>query len=561
MAHSVLQHPLEQQDHDFLSWAESWSGLGVWCTLWDAQGQIISPTPSGAPFWKALWNHSQEFRNEISKGIRQNPERSFSIPLTDLEGLRLHGIRLQTTAGALVPNPILIVGLIVSHAPWDENLARLCSRWQLDEQVLTTWARQHPPLISDQASCVLDLVAQGARNLHLSCHQTHELTQMTDQLGRAYEELNLLYRLGSSMRVTQQPREHFQQLFDELARTTDIVAMTAILYDTEVLNPDNRLILGGEPILDAPQALRMAEALRPLVRKSSNALIINQIRDYPQLDWAQGWLEQLLAVPILRNQNCLGMLVAINQCDRQPFDSTDARLLHSVVDRSAIYLENVLLYGDINKLFISVLHALVASIDAKDPYTCGHSNRVAVVCRRLVERSRADSAMADRIYLSGLLHDIGKIGISEMILCKPGKLTNEEMTEMHRHSEVGAKILSGIKQLDDVLPGVLHHHEWLNGSGYPSGLTQAEIPWMAKVVGLADAYDAMTTGRNYRPALPIQSALAEVRRYAGVQFCPELAEVLIQLVKDGLPEELKYVKKTAAFESVYRRWQAPGQEP
>jgi HD-GYP domain-containing protein (c-di-GMP phosphodiesterase class II) len=119
---------------------------------------------------------------------------------------------------------------------------------------------------------------------------------------------------------------------------------------------------------------------------------------------------------------------------------------------------------------------------------------------------------------------------------------------MQRHPEIGARILGGIPQLDDIIPGVLHHHESLSGHGYPHGLHGDQIPYLARVVGLADAFDAMTSGRTYRGALPLQAAMAEIRRCSGTQFCPHLADALVELVDAGLADELRVLQDGPVFQ-------------
>lgn len=536
---------------EFACLAEGWGELGMWCTLWNDRGQPGSAVPHTPAFWRTLWNRGQGLRNELSQILRSTGGQRTGTALLDIEGLRLHCIPLNDHAPH---NPIVVVCRIREGCAWDEELSRLCSTWQLDEQLLRGWFEEHPRLADGKVEKALSLIEQTLRRtLELSCRQA-EVNHMTTQLADTYEELNLIYRAGATMRVTRRPRGHFAQLFDDLARTTNFTTMTAVLYDTEVLDPDDRLIIGGEPIVDEAGALKIADYLESLVLPSRNALVINRLADHPRLSWAGAWLERLIVVPIVCHQETLGLVVVFNQRGNVDFNSTDVRLLNAVVDRSAVYLENVLLYGDLNKLLMGLMHALISSIDAKDPYTCGHSNRVALISQRIARKTGAAAEQADRVYLSGLLHDVGKIGISELILCKPGKLTSEEMEEMKRHPEIGGRILSGIRQLDDIIPGVLHHHEWINGSGYPAGLAGDQVPWMARVVGLADAFDAMTTGRKYRQALPLAAAMAEIRRFAGTQFCPRLVDTLIILVNEGLVEELKNVRKTPAFESVYTKW-------
>jgi putative nucleotidyltransferase with HDIG domain len=181
------------------------------------------------------------------------------------------------------------------------------------------------------------------------------------------------------------------------------------------------------------------------------------------------------------------------------------------------------------------MRALTSSIDAKDPYTCGHSERVALLSKRLAEIMGWSKAQAERIYLCGLLHDIGKIGVPEAVLQKPGKLTNIEFDLIKKHPVIGAKIIRGIQEMEDLVPGVLHHHECMDGRGYPGGLKGEAIPIQARVLCVADALDAMTSDRPYRKAMPARLAESEVFRAADTQFDSDLVEAVLKL---NFPEYL-----------------------
>ncbi len=531
--------------------ADNWAGLGAWCTVWDAQARPVGTIPQTSMFWKTIWNKGQGFRNEVSRAISRCKDHPTSAPLLNIEGAEIHCLPIEDPSRKI---GALAVCCLRDHCRWTEECSRLCSQWHLDEQLLRRWFDHQPRFSEDGLGRALALIQQSSQGLLNLVGVQMEVCEMTAQLTDAYEELNLIYRVGAMMHVTQQPRAYFTQLFEDLAKTTPFTTMAAVLYDTEVLDPDNRLIIGGEPIVDEPGVLQIVDVLHSKIEESRNALIINHPQEYPKLDWTRSWLERAIVVPIICSQSLMGVVLVFNHSRDVDFNSTDVRLLHSVIDRSAIYLENVFLYGDLNNLLMGLLHALVSSIDAKDPYTCGHSNRVALISQSLAEKTGVSPLQAERFYLAGLLHDVGKIGISELILCKPGRLTPEETQEMKKHPEIGMRILSGITQLNDIMPAVMHHHEWISGQGYPAGLAGDDIPWIAKVVGLADGFDAMTTGRQYRDALVLEAAMAEIRRYAGTQFCPKLADALVALVDEGLVERLKSVRTTTAFDSVYTKW-------
>ena len=192
-------------------------------------------------------------------------------------------------------------------------------------------------------------------------------------------------------------------------------------------------------------------------------------------------------------------------------------------------LDNAALYDEQRAMFLGTLRALTASIDAKDRYTRGHSERVAMLTRRLARASGLDDAAIQRFHIAGLVHDIGKIGVPEAVLRKAGRLTDEEFAAIRAHPQIGHTILSGIPRLDDILPGVLHHHERWDGRGYPHRLAGESIPLVARMIALADAFDAMSSTRTYRPAMPRASVLAEISRGAGAQFDPLLAQRFLTL--------------------------------
>ncbi|MDO8585529.1 MAG: diguanylate cyclase [Armatimonadota bacterium] len=172
----------------------------------------------------------------------------------------------------------------------------------------------------------------------------------------------------------------------------------------------------------------------------------------------------------------------------------------------------------------AAVQSLVAAVDARDRYTRGHSERVTEYALRLGEMLQVDEDMRDALKMAGLLHDLGKIGVPDAILNKPGRLTDEEHETIKRHPSVGGNILQRAPQLDRIIPGVLFHHERWDGLGYPDGLSGEGIPLIARILALADSFDAMTSDRPYRKALSVEQALAEIEANAGKQFDPDLAE-------------------------------------
>lgn len=202
-------------------------------------------------------------------------------------------------------------------------------------------------------------------------------------------------------------------------------------------------------------------------------------------------------------------------------------LLKNILDEQEIKLET-----EKNKeLTTDMIKALVKTIDAKDPYTNVHSIRVAEYTRMLAEQVYTDQDEIHSIYNIALLHDIGKIGIPDSIISKPGKLTDEEYNIIKGHTLTGAKILSEIKSAPELIYGAKYHHERYDGKGYPCGLKGEEIPEISAIIAVADAYDAMTSNRSYRKLLPQETVKQEIEKGLGTQFNPKWGKIMLKLIE------------------------------
>ncbi len=256
---------------------------------------------------------------------------------------------------------------------------------------------------------------------------------------------------------------------------------------------------------------------------------------------AQAAVLRVLCTPIIRGGRPLGVIATLRTAAQDKFNNIDVTRVSSITKSAAMVLENFRLYDNLRQLFLGTVRALTRSIDAKDPYTCGHSERVASLARRLLLRMGGSPEQAERLYLCGLLHDIGKIGVPEDVLRKPGRLSPEEFGHIQRHPAVGTAILDGISELDDIVPGVMHHHERVDGHGYPRGLAGADVPLYARILAVADTFDAMTSSRPYRAALSVGVAVDEIRRHAGTQFDPVVVEAFLELDPEAVFEDLSRI--------------------
>jgi len=257
-------------------------------------------------------------------------------------------------------------------------------------------------------------------------------------------------------------------------------------------------------------------------------------RWYRQTDLFTGYITRnLLTVPMkyyhpdLKEDVLVGVLQVVNKKDGT-FLPEDVGVLEMLASQAAILVERNRLYSSLREQFLGTIAALAAAVDARDPYTHGHSMRVAKYSVNLAKALRKSENELFELRLCCLLHDIGKIAIPDHILKKAGRLSEEEFEVMKTHVEEGYKILKSVKLSSEILGGVLHHHERWDGAGYPSGLKGEEIPEFGRILAFADTLDAITTDRPYRKAKTFPEALQEIMKNAGGQFDPSISQIFQQ---------------------------------
>jgi putative nucleotidyltransferase with HDIG domain len=207
-------------------------------------------------------------------------------------------------------------------------------------------------------------------------------------------------------------------------------------------------------------------------------------------------------------------------------------VLATLADQTAIVLENLNLYKNLQQVYLGVIKTLSMAVDAKDHYTYGHSQRVTEYVISMAEEMRLDPEMKKVAEAAAVIHDIGKIGIREEILLKPGRLTDDEFTEIKKHPVTGSDMVKPIEFLSALAPLIYYHHQHYNGGGYPDKITGEDIPLVARMITVADSYDAMVSDRPYRKGLPEETALKELKRCSGTQFDPDLVTIFLKIIRD-----------------------------
>lgn len=297
------------------------------------------------------------------------------------------------------------------------------------------------------------------------------------------------------------------------------------------------------------------------VAQSARAEVIDDVTADPRwIGDASGTFDTraILAVPLVSRGRVIGVLQLLNPVDGDSFSEDDLRRMRLFAGPLAHALENARLYARLQRTFVETVTAMADAVERRDPYTGGHLHRVVAYSLVLGEELGLPVADLETLRLGATLHDIGKIGVPDGVLLKPGPLDASEAEVMRRHTIDGAAIVSRIESLKPLVPIVRNHHERLDGNGYPDGLSGDHIPLAARIVAVADTFDAMTTSRPYRRALVAEAAAQEIRRVSGTHLCPDVAGAFDRLYTSGRfttqEGEKVLTSLSARLDREYNRW-------
>ena len=303
-------------------------------------------------------------------------------------------------------------------------------------------------------------------------------------------------------------------------------------------------------------ALKSGRALLNYLEDHVPSLILLDVK-MPEMDGfetmrkLQGMEREIAAIPVIfltadesAEAESKGLSLGAMDFIKKPFvpDILLQRVRHTI---ELITLQRSL-RGEVEKktrenqdLFLHVVKSLADAIDAKDTYTNGHSGRVAEYAKEIAKRVGYTAQMQDEIYMMGLLHDVGKIGVPDAVINKPSRLTDDEFELIKNHPVMGARILKNIKEMPKLATGARWHHERYGGGGYPDGLKGEEIPEEARIIAVADAYDAMTSRRSYREILSQEYVRNEIEKGKGTQFDPKFAEVMLAMIDEDVEYRMR----------------------
>ncbi len=345
-----------------------------------------------------------------------------------------------------------------------------------------------------------------------------EVDRLTLALIQKFEELTMIHQFTEQLRIDVDRDTICRDLIEPLRHCIAAVTVAIELYDDPSVTIAASLVQTGKP--------RDAVSLR-LLADTAVAVCGDRVAIVNELLLAGEVTKRLLVIPIVRGNIRFGRMIAIGDNAAEEFGTIEADLMRSTSMMLAVHLANQRQYIELRQTLEGVLVSFVSALDAKDRYTCGHSARVAELAVAIAEGLCISAGEHETIRKSALLHDIGKIGINDSVLRKPGALTDAEFEVIKLHPVIGYNILKAIGPFANLLPGVLHHHEAWDGTGYPHGLAGHAIPRIAQILAVADSFDAMTSDRPYRDGMPLDRVLSIFKQGLGQQWAPDVGQVLV----------------------------------
>lgn len=347
-----------------------------------------------------------------------------------------------------------------------------------------------------------------------------ELDTMARELAERYEELHLVYAIDKQVQQLDPGADLFEKLLQSWAGHMDADVAAFV-------KPGENLCVHATN-LSAPihnLDLVLVEMRGDLFRFATSArapIVINAVDDPRRAYIFTDLPFKLLCCPVVHNKAVVAILVLVNHLDKLDFSNSDRKLAELLANQLSSLSRMYGMLAETKKFNEQMAAALIEAVEAKDPYTRGHSERVHYIAMQIGAALRLGSKDTDDLFWGSLLHDVGKIGIPDAVLCKPGRLTRDEFTFIMVHPERSYEILRHIDRLKGAVPGARHHQEKFDGTGYPHGLRGNDIPFNARIIAVADTYDSITSSRAYRAGRSHEVAMAEIARCAGTQLDPEV---------------------------------------
>ncbi len=340
---------------------------------------------------------------------------------------------------------------------------------------------------------------------------------------RMLERLSTLFEIGNIINVYRNSESLLEAILQRIIRVIQADRYFLLIRDEK----DGTLHIATRYPEQVGDTEISSTVLKTVLEEGKSVLSTDTLHDNRFLE-AKSIITQsiksVMSVPLRSHEKILGVIHVDSRDPTSLFSRDDLKLLTAIGINSGVAIENLRLYEDLKRLFRSTVKSLVAALEANDPYTGGHSERVAEYALRLSECLELSKDITERIELAAYLHDIGKIGIPKEVLNKPGRFNDQEASIMRRHPAIGHDILSNVSGMETIAKIVRHHHEKFDGTGYPDGMKGEDIPFESRLLCVIDVFDALTTDRPYRKRLSHEEAIKIITSLTGSHFDPGITE-------------------------------------
>jgi len=347
------------------------------------------------------------------------------------------------------------------------------------------------------------------------------------------DSLRVLHDLSKAINSTLDIEEVVAMVMRKASEIMGSERVLVLLYDKSKATLVVRSAYGFEEGELWMECLRNVKSFEHCIVQRGTVITLKDLLprgDYRVLQNTMPFVEEMVFAPLEVKGEAYGLIGVMGV--KGAYSEVDLEIFCALGSQSAVAMENANLYMKSKDTFLHTAEALAEAVNSRDPYTGGHVRRVSEYALLIAGECGLSNEEKESLRLASILHDIGKIGIEDAILGKGGLLTEAEALKMRTHPDIGARILGFVEEMRDVIPCVLYHHEWFDGSGYPEGLKGKEIPLHARIIAVADAYDALTTDRPYRKAMVSVEAVEGMAVEGGTHFDPSLVEILQRLLKE-----------------------------
>ncbi|PKP57554.1 phosphohydrolase [Candidatus Atribacteria bacterium HGW-Atribacteria-1] len=359
-----------------------------------------------------------------------------------------------------------------------------------------------------------------------------EIRELNRKLSEKLAEMTTLYKIAKLTSSSLDLDDMLSSAFNSAVKILNAETGSLMIFDPEeeVLTIKRAHGLNEEIIRNT--RIKKGESIVGLVAQNGEPLIIHGRADISQIKGRKKYEKvNSICVPLKTKKGVIGVINLNRKGDAKPFTQDNLKLLFTMANDAAYAIENATLYQNLHESYLSIIRAMVSALELKDSYIRGHSEAVTRYAVALAQRLKLSPQEIKNIEIAAILHDIGKIGIHEDILSKPGRLNDKEWEEVKKHPEFSYKILKEVNFPWDIKPVIYAHHERYNGKGYPAGLKGKEIPLGARILAVADTFAAMTSDRPYRSRFSKEVVIGELKKIAGTQLDPDLVETFLKIVE------------------------------